>query len=120
MDEDHFNALKKAKNDNYALIYKNDLVANNLYPTVEAMMTELYNRLLDDLVKDNTNSPIFTHHIDYVNMAHYKRAIPYEQTEPNQIVVDYIASMTDDYFIDLHAHLFPESNAKIDYKGYFD
>ena len=120
MDENHFNALKKAKSDNYALIYKNDLVANNLYPTVEAMMTELYNRLLDDLVKDNTNSPIFTHHIDYVNMAHYKRAIPYEQTEPNQIVVDYIASMTDDYFIDLHAHLFPESNAKIDYKGYFD
>ena len=46
--------------------------------------------------------------------------LKYEQTDPNQIVVDYIASMTDDYFIDLHAHLFPESTATIDYKGYFE
>ena len=45
------------------------------------------------------------HHIDYINQAHYKRDIPYEETEPNQIVVDYIASMTDDYMIDLYSHL---------------
>ena len=57
---------------------------------------------------------------DYVNKAHYKRDIPYEQTEPNQIVVDYIASMTDDYFTDLYAYLFPKSDLKINYKGYFD
>jgi len=28
--------------------------------------------------------------------------------------------MTDDYFIDLYAHLFPGSDKKILYKGYFD
>ena len=28
MDNEHFEALKKAKSDNYALIYKNDIVKN--------------------------------------------------------------------------------------------
>ena len=45
--------------------------------------------------------------------------LKYEETEPNQIVVDYIASMTDDYFIELYHHLFPNSDKKIEYKGYF-
>jgi hypothetical protein len=84
------------------------------------IMSDIYEKLLEDLKSDNKSSPIFTHDINYINKAHYKRETPYEQTEPNQIVVDYIASMTDDYFIDLYAHLFPESDLKITYKGYFD
>ena len=120
MDEEHFEALKKAKNDNYELIYKNDSVKDDMYSVVKPMMSEMYEKLLEDLVSNNTDSPIFTHHIDYINKAHYKRDIPYEETEPNQIVVDYIASMTDDYFIELYHHLFPNSDKKIEYKGYFD
>lgn len=120
MDTEHFEALKKAKADNYELIYKNDTVKAEMESTVKPMMREIYEKLLDDLLKENTVSPVFTHHIDYINKVHYKRDIPYQQTEPNQIVVDYIASMTDDYFVDLYAHLFPESDLKITYKGYFD
>lgn len=120
MDAVHFEALKKAKADNYDLIYKNDRVKAELEQTVRPMMRELYEKLLDDLVNEKKTSPIFTHHIAYVNKAHYKRTTPYEQTEPNQLVVDYIASMTDDYFVDLYAYLFPESSLKINYKGYFD
>lgn len=120
MDARHFNALKKAKSDNYELIYKNYLVKTEIEDTVKPMMGEMYEKLLSDLINGNTDSPIFSHHINYVNKAHYKRDIPYEQTEPNQIVVDYIASMTDDYFIDLYAHLFPESSLKIVYRGYFE
>ena len=120
MDDEHFEALKKAKADNYELIYKQDAVEDTLKNTVKPMMVEVYEKLLDDLAKNNRSSPIFTHHIDYINKAHYKRERPYEQTEPNQIVVDYIASMTDDYFIDLYSHLFPESDKKTIYKGYFD
>ena len=119
MDEEHFEALKKAKSDNYALIYKQEPVGE-AYKTVKPMMAELYEKLLDDLMSKNKSSPIFTHHIDYVNEAHYKRDFPYEETEPNQIVVDYIASMTDDYFVDIYNHLFPKSTKKIDYKGYFE
>ena len=120
MDSEHFEALKKAKADNYDLIYKNDIVKAEMKDTVKPMMSALYEKLLKDLKSENKSSPIFTHHINYINKAHYKRETPYEQTEPNQIVVDYIASMTDDYFIDLYAFLFPESDLKITYKGYFD
>ncbi len=120
LDGAHFEALAKAKADNYALIYKNDIVKSVMDTTVKPMMEETYERLLSDIVSEKTDSPVFTHHIAYVNKAHYKRSEPYEETEPNQLVVDYIASMTDDYFTDLYAHLFPESSFKIDYKGYFD
>lgn len=120
MDEEHFAALQKAKADNYALIYKSDMVKQEISTVVRPMMQQMYARLLDDLQKGDVSSPIFSHHIAYVNKAHYQREMPYEQTEPNQLVVDYIASMTDDYFIDLYAHLFPESERKIVYKGYFD
>lgn len=118
MDQEHFEALKKAKSDNYSLIYKQEKVGE-AYNTIKPMMAELYEKLLEDLKNRNKFSPIFTHHIDYVNQAHYTREMPYEETEPNQIVVDYIASMTDDYFVDLYAHLFPDSDKKIMYKGYF-
>ena len=120
MDEAHFEALKIAKRDNYEQIYKNDRVSDDLHHLVMPMMRELYDKLLSDFLKGDTSSPIFSHHIRYVNKAHYTRDVPYEQTEPNQLVVDYIASMTDDYFADLHAHLFPNSKHRITYKGYFD
>ncbi len=119
MDEEHFEALKKAKSDNYLLIYKQETVGE-YYDTIKPMMAEMYEKLLEDFKNNNRSSPIFTHHIDYVNKAHYTHDFPYEQTEPNQIVVDYIASMTDDYFVDLYSHLFPKSSKKIIYKGYFD
>ncbi len=120
MDEMHFKALKKAKKDNYDLIYKRDDVENVLHNTVKPMMNLLYYQLLDDFNNNVKSSPIFTHHIDFVNRAHYKRETPYENNDPNMIVCDYIASMTDDYFIDLFAHIFPDSEYKISYKGYFD
>lgn len=120
MDSEHFNALKKAKADNYELIYKNDVVKAEMETTVKPMMSNMYEELLNALLNGDKASPVFTHHINYINKAHYKRDIPYEQNEPDQIVVDYIASMTDDYFIDLYAHLFPQSKFKIVYKGYFD
>jgi dGTPase len=43
-----------------------------------------------------------------------------EQTEVNQIVVDFIASMTDDYFVDLYEYLFPKSPYHIKYISYFE
>lgn len=120
MDENHFEALKKAKADNYMLIYKDDSVNDVLHSIIKPMMSEVYEKLLDDLIRGNLASPIFSHHIDYVKGAHYTRSAPYESTEPNQIVTDYIASMTDDYFIDLYEYLFSGSDKKITYKGYFD
>ncbi len=119
MDEEHFEALKKAKADNYRLIYLNEKVKSLTDNAITPMMANLYDKFLNDLKSGNKASPIFTHHIDYVNKAHYKRPFSYGETEKNQIVVDYIASMTDDYFVDVYNYLFPKSNIKIDYVGYF-
>lgn len=121
MDDRHFTALKQAKKDNYELIYKNNLVKKS-DATIEIIMRALYEKLFDDLVSGNKTSPVFTHHIDYLNKPHYKtrRKFNYEDSEPNQIIVDYLASMTDDYMIELYYHLFPDSKLEVDYKGYFD
>jgi len=120
MDTKHFNALKSAKKDNYARIYYNAATMTKLGMTVKPMMAEVYDRLLEDIKTQNRKSPIYTQHIDYVNRSHYPRQTPYEETDPDQLVVDFIASMTDDYFIELHRYLFPDSPLKVEYKGYFD
>lgn len=120
MDKEHFDALKMAKENNYRLIYKTENVESDFDAIVKPMMSLMYDKLLEDLINQKTDSPVFKHHIDYVNKAHYSRKKPYEADEPNQIIVDYIASMTDDYFIDLFGYLFPDSNLKIEYRGYFD
>ncbi len=120
LDQKHFQALQTSKRDNYAMIYESEATRAKLDLTVKPMMEQIYGQLLEDLRLGRAYSPVFTHHIDYVNKAYYARPTPYAATEPNQLIVDYIASMTDDYFIDLHAYLFPDSELKVEYTGYFD
>lgn len=120
LDETHFQAVQSYKRENYSVIYANEPGRVILKRVVEPMMQEIYEQLLDDLLQDKQDSPIFRHHVDYVNQARYPRSVPYEKTEPNQIIVDYIASMTDDYLIDLHRYLFPNSSYYVEYTGYFN
>ncbi len=114
LDEAHFAALRNAKAENYEKIYDRAGALTGLSASIEPMMTELYYQLLEDLRRGVKTSPIFTHHIRSINRAEYAK------TEPNQLVVDYIASMTDDYFIVLYGRLFPQSAHKLQYRGYFD
>lgn len=76
------------------------------------MFDDIYGRLLGGLAKTKLReSVIFKHLLNFINKTavyNYKRQIPYEEEEPNQIVVDYIASMTDDYFIGFACLSFPE------------
>ena len=120
LDESHFQAVQSYKRENYSMIYANEPGRAILNRVVRPMMQEIYEQLLDDLIQDKPNSPIFRHHIDYVNGTRYPRTVSYTKTEPNQIIVDYIASMTDDYLIDLHRYLFPDSNYYVEYTGYFN
>ena len=119
MDEAHFTAVQSFKKENYSVIYANEPGRVILKRVVEPMMQEIYEQLLEDLQQEKKDSPIFRHHIDYVNQKRHPDSSPYEKTEPNQIIVDYIASMTDDYLIDLHRFLFPDSNYYVEYTGYF-
>ena len=119
LSREYFEALGKAKSDNYRLIYRSKEVAQPQEHIFKNMFTKLYKKLLDDVVSENTASPIFKHHIYFAGKwSKYYRGEDYSKTEPNQIVVDYIASMTDDYFIDLFSLLFP-GEGTIEYKSYF-
>lgn len=120
MDPAYLEAMMQSRADNHRKIYSGITARARFDLTVKPMMAELYDKLLDDLTKGRTDSPIFTQHIAYANLAHYHRETPYEETDPQQIVVDYIASMTDDYFVDLYRHFFPNSTLLVEYRGYFD
>ena len=86
------------------------------------MVEILYEKLLTDVKSGSTGTEIYQQHIAYVNKccAYYSGADAYENQKPDDIVVDYIASMTDDYLIDLHLYLFPYSNYYVEYTGYFN
>lgn len=120
LDENHFNALKKAKSDNYKYVYGSGTARRGIDETVKPMMQKVYNRILDDLTAKRIQSPVFTAHINYVNASHYRKNLPYGGEEINRIAVDFIAGMTDDYFLELFEYLFPDSPLKIDFKGYFE
>lgn len=119
LSREYFEALGNAKSDNYRLIYRSKEVAAPQEHIFKNMFAKMYKKLLYDVVSQNTSSPIFKHHIYFIGKwSKYYRGEDYSKTEPNQIVVDYIASMTDDYFIDLFSLLFPEE-VTIEYKSYF-
>ena len=117
-DKEYFNDLVKAKKQNYKTLYLNK--PDDTENIVSEMMALMFEKLSDDLKNSKKDSPIWTHHVNYINKNHYNKSHDYLKEASCQIVVDYIASMTDDYFIDLFKHLFPNSNLKIEYKGYFD
>lgn len=116
-----FEGLSAAKRKNSEYIYMNKTEAKQLDETVKPMFREVYYRLLDDLRRRDTSSVIYKHHIDAVREAcRYYTEWDYSAEEPNQVVVDYIASMTDDYFIELYKYLFPDSGRIIEYHSYFE
>ncbi|MBO7208451.1 MAG: HD domain-containing protein [Clostridia bacterium] len=120
LDDDYFNELKNSKKQNYTYIYDHSKVTKKNDQLVAPMFEKMYQKLLIDLITGNKNSPIYIHHIDYVNgYRKYYGSERYEETEPNQIVVDYIASMTDDYFVELFDFLFPKQR-EIKYHSYFE
>ncbi len=121
LDEQHFAALKAAKQENYRLIYRNEAV-QNADGVIRSMMGAIYEKLLSDLSAGRKSSPVFTHHLAYLDRPYYNRhrRMPYPETEKNLIVTDYIASMTDDYFVDLYSYLFPDGGLRLGYVGYFD
>ena len=131
LSEAVYRDLKTAKKENYEIIYNNEDI-NQQYSIIREMFSDVYYKLLDDLKKQDRESIIYRHHIDFVNRKsrHYVADSGYgfeaggdckttQEHLIHQIVVDYMASMTDDYFIDLHEHLFPGSDHRLEYVSYF-
>lgn len=119
MSDEIFDDLYRLKKENATKIYLADAVNDNYDVTVKVMMEKLYNRFKNDLENKNESSYIYKHHIYHRNFRKY-----YEKCDvrPDDIIVDYIAGMTDDYFIDLYHHLYGDDEVmkKVNYIGYFD
>lgn len=122
MDESYYMAIKATKKENYEKIYFNEKVNAIYEEQIRPMFHLLYEKLLKDLRTGDGNSVIYKHHIAFVkeHAGFYGQHAYREETEENQIVVDYLASMTDDYFVDLFRYLFPDSRYRIQYVSYFD
>lgn len=105
MDQEVFESLVAAKSQNSQEIYHSPQAHARLDEMIEPMMIRIYEHLLEDIKKGNEDSPIFRHHI-HAWMLRANEAYAHEL--PANQVTDYIASMTDEYFIALYNYLFPE------------
>ncbi len=124
MDDIYFETLVKAKKENYTYIYGSEKIRKSVDENLGPMFEKMYGYLLKEAEQLQKNSYIYRHHIAFLKENNrYSRRFSIErylETEPNQMVVDYMASMTDDYFVDLYHELFPHDKHDLHYIGYFE
>ena len=121
MSEEAFQDIVKAKKQNYEKIYFKEGTVSEFENIVQEMFSEMYERLLSDLLAGDESSPVFRHHVDgLVAKSTSVKRDEYLAEEPNRIIVDYISSMTDSYFIALYHHLFPQSEKRLFKREYCD
>lgn len=109
MSEELFAEIRRAKAENYAKIYRSSGIEGECAEVLARAFELMYERCLDDLHKCDESSFIFRHHITRIEeqLAHYGHTYDW-QSDPEQTVVDYIASMTDGYFAELASKFFPQ------------
>ena len=115
-----FEDVKRAKRQNYERIYDCEGWRAGSGNAVGEMFEDMYDRLLTDLQTGDERSPVISHHAK--QLAAKSRSITVKDylahTDPDQVVVDYMASMTDRYFMELYRYLFPNSEKHILARGY--
>ena len=121
MEKEYYDAFSRAKKENYEQIYQNSKV-DGVYQEVEPMFERMYEELLKQAKSGDTSTVFYRHHVEYLQKINYYNTDSkeyVENTNPHQMVVDYIASMTDNYFLALYEELFPGEKRPIHFKGYF-
>ncbi len=114
MSEAVFQDIVRAKRQNYEQIYFKEGTVSEFENVVEEMFTEMYGCLLGQLQAGDESSPVFVHHVDkLIEKSHSITRDEYLSEDPDQIIVDFISSMTDSYFIALYHHLFPQSTKRL-------
>ena len=120
MSRQVFEDVKRAKQQNYERIYDCEGWRAGSGNAVGEMFEDMYDRLLTDLKTGDERSPVVLHHAK--QLAAKSRSITVEgylaHTDCDQVVVDYMASMTDQYFMELYRYLFPNSEKHILARGY--
>lgn len=109
MSEELFEEISRAKRENYEKIYSSAGIEEERGELLSEAFERLYDYLLRELASGDPNGFIFRHHIARIDrmLSYYGRQYDW-QSDPDQTVVDYIASMTDGYFIELVSKLFDD------------
>ncbi len=120
LDKEYYDDLKLAMGENYEHIYLSDSVKSVQKEIIAPMYERLFFKLLADLKSGDKSSWIYRHHINYVNKirSYYCEDNYIDANTYEDIVIDYMASMTDDYFSDLHKLYFPDEPNPV-YQSYF-
>jgi len=85
-------ALKLLKKFNYERIYMNPAIKNNL-EKIKELFGNIFSRFLSDVQSHKLDSPIYAHFIDGMSESYL------DYHRPEEIVRDFIAGMTDKYFL---------------------
>jgi dGTPase len=91
--------LKRLKDFNYERIYNNPRIKEET-PKIEALFSNMFHRFLDDVDQRRRESPIWGDFLATMAPAYV------EESKPAEIVRDFIASMTDAYFLRQSQELF--------------
>lgn len=120
MSEEGFLEMRRAKRENYEKIYGAGEVDGDFSHEVAGLFSALYDHELAALAAGDETSAIFAQHIAPLErrMAYYGRTYDWED-DPDQTVVDFISSMTDDYFMATCEAVFPEAAGLFPSRGYF-
>lgn len=121
MSEEAFRSLKTAKAENYERIYLADEQGDVYKEQIEPMFAELYEAILTDLAAGDENAPVYKHFIEKIEGQRrlYDESAPYHDEEPHRIAVDYLAGMTDEYFLAAHRFMCPHSTHGVEFRDYF-
>lgn len=109
MSEELFDEIARAKRENYTKIYSSGGVEEEHGDMMAQAFRRMYEHFYHDLEHGDESSFIFRHHIARIEKAlsYYGRTYDW-QSDLDQTVVDYIASMTDGYFTELATTLFDD------------
>ena len=120
MSEEAFCEMRRAKRENYQKIYGAGEVNGDFSHEVADLFAALYEHELEALASGDESAAVFAHHVRPTErrLAYYGREYDWEG-DPDQTVVDFISSMTDDYFVATCEALFPEHSGIFPSRGYF-
>ena len=120
MSEEAFAEMRRAKRENYEKIYGAGEVNGDFSAEVAELFGRLYEHELDALEAGDESAAIFAHHVRPTQrrLEYYGRDYDWER-DPDQTVVDFISSMTDDYFMATCEAVFPEAASLFPHRGYF-
>lgn len=121
MSDEAFANLKTAKAENYERIYLSDEQSRVYDDEIRPMFAELYEAILGDIASHDESAPVFKHFIERIERQRrlYEADSPYRREDPRRIAVDYLASMTDEYFLAAHRFMCPGSRHAVQFRDYF-